>query len=599
MVNKKKVPIDYTSRDFSSIRKDLVEYAKRYYPDTFRDFSEASFGSLMIDTVSYVGDILSFYLDYQVNESFLDTSIEYNNIVRQGKQMGYKFRGATTSYGTCAFFVKVPANSTGLGPDSNYTPTLKKGAVVSSTSNASFILIEDLDFNDESNVVVVAETNTTTGLPTTYAIRAFGRVASGEMGTETVKVSAFERFKKIRLTTPDIVELVSVVDSEGHRYYEVDYLSQDVVYKNVVNRKARSANEPTAILKPFAVPRRFVIDRTRTNTFLQFGYGSDSEMNKSSVVDPTDVVLQQVGRDYISDTSFDPTKLLDSDKFGIAPSNTTLTVRFRRNSAGRTNAAAGSITNVSRYLLEYRDPSVLTAPKKGIVNSSLEVVNLEPIVGNVANPSREQLKQTIGGVFASQNRAVTELDYKALVYAMPPQFGGVKRCSIYRDSDSFKRNLNLYVISDDNNNNLVQTNSTIKENLKTWLSQNKMINDTIDILDAKIVNIEINYNAISEVGVDKFDALTAGNTRLQQLYANKLDIGEPFNISQIYNVLNKTPGIADVTNVRIVNKFGGKYSNIGYSINDNITADGRYINVPKNVILEIKFLNTDIKGTIK
>lgn len=599
MVNKKKVPIDYTSRDFSSIRKDLVEYAKRYYPDTFRDFSEASFGSLMIDTVSYVGDILSFYLDYQVNESFLDTSIEYNNIVRQGKQMGYKFRGATTSYGTCAFFVKVPANSTGLGPDSNYTPTLKKGAVVSSTSNASFILIEDLDFNDESNVVVVAETNTTTGLPTTYAIRAFGRVASGEMGTETVKVSAFERFKKIRLTTPDIVELVSVVDSEGHRYYEVDYLSQDVVYKNVVNRKARSANEPAAILKPFAVPRRFVIDRTRTNTFLQFGYGSDSEMNKSSVVDPTDVVLQQVGRDYISDTSFDPTKLLDSDKFGIAPSNTTLTVRFRRNSAGRTNAAAGSITNVSRYLLEYRDPSVLTAPKKGIVNSSLEVVNLEPIVGNVANPSREQLKQTIGGVFASQNRAVTELDYKALVYAMPPQFGGVKRCSIYRDSDSFKRNLNLYVISDDNNNNLVQTNSTIKENLKTWLSQNKMINDTIDILDAKIVNIEINYNAISEVGVDKFDALTAGNTRLQQLYANKLDIGEPFNISQIYNVLNKTPGIADVTNVRIVNKFGGKYSNIGYSINDNITADGRYINVPKNVILEIKFLNTDIKGTIK
>jgi len=599
MVKKKKVPINYTSRDFDSIRRDLIDYAKRYYPDTFRDFSEASFGSLMIDTVSYVGDILSFYLDYQVNESFLDTSIEYNNIVRQGKQMGYKFRGASTSYGTCAFFVKVPANSTGLGPDSNYIPTLKKGAVVSSNANASFILTEDLDFNNESNVIVVAETNTTTGLPTTYAIRAFGRVASGEMGVETVKIGSFERFKKVRLATPDIVEIVSIFDSEGHRYYEVESLSQDVVYKNVVNRKSRNANEPAAILKPFAVPRRFVIDRTRTNTVLQFGYGSDTEINKSTLVDPTDVVLQQVGRDYVSDTSFDPTKLLDTDKFGVGPSNTTLTVRFRRNSTGRTNATAGSISNVARYLLEYRDPSILTATKKNIVDSSLEVTNLEPIVGNVANPSREQLKQTIGGVFASQNRAVTELDYKALVYAMPPQFGGIKRCSIYRDSDSFRRNLNLYVISEDNNDNLVQTNSTIKENLKTWLSQNKMINDTIDILDAKIVNIEINYNAISEIGVDKFDALTAANTRLRQLYANKLDVGEPFNISQIYNVLNKTPGIADVTNVRIVNKFGGKYSNIGYDINDNITADGRYINVPKNVILEIKFLNTDIKGTIK
>jgi hypothetical protein len=599
MVNKKKVPINYTSRDFNSIKKDLVEYAKRYYPDTFRDFSEASFGSLMIDTVSYVGDILSFYLDYQVNESFLDTSIEYNNIVRQGKQMGYKFRGATTSYGTCAFFIKVPANSTGLGPDSNYIPTLKKGAVVSSTANASFILTEDLDFNDESNVVVVAETNTTTGLPTTYAIRAFGRIASGEMGTETVKVGTFERFKKIRLTTPDIVELVSVTDAEGHRYYEVDYLSQDVIYRNVVNRKARSANEPAAILKPFAVPRRFVVDRTRTNTFLQFGYGSDSEMNKSSVVDPTDIVLQQTGRDYVSATSFDPSKLLDSDKFGIAPSNTTLTIRFRRNSAGKTNATEGSVTNVGRYLLKYRDPSVLTADKKGIVDSSLEVANLEPIVGNVSNPARDQLKQTIAGVYAAQNRAVTEQDYKSLVYAMPPQFGGITRCSIYRDSDSFKRNLNLYVISEDNNGKLTKTNSTIKENLKTWLSQNKMINDTIDILDAKIVNIEINYNAIASLGVDKFDALSTAANRLKELFSNKLDVGEPFNISQIYNTLNKTPGISDVTNVRIVNKFGGKYSNIGYDINDNTTPDGRYINVPKNVILEIKFPNVDIKGTIK
>ena len=205
MTKEKKVPINYTSRDFSSIRKDLVDYARRYYPDTFRDFSEGSFGSLMIDTVAYVGDILSFYLDYQVNESFLDTSIEYNNIVRQGKQVGYHFRGATSAHGVCAFFVKVPANSTGLGPDSNYIPILKQGATVSSTANASYVLTEDLDFEAEENVVVVAETNNTTGLPTSYAIRAFGKVASGQFGTETAFVGNFERFKKIRLNTSDIV----------------------------------------------------------------------------------------------------------------------------------------------------------------------------------------------------------------------------------------------------------------------------------------------------------------------------------------------------------------------------------------------------------
>ena len=599
MTKKKKVPVNYTSRDFDSIRRDLIDYARRYYPDTYKDFSEASFGSLMIDTVSYVGDILSFYLDYQVNESFLDTSIEYNNIVRQGKQVGYKFRGASSAFGACAFFIKVPANSVGLGPDENYIPILKKGTVVSSTANATFVLTEDLDFNDAANTIVVAETNTTTGLPVSYAIRSFGKVASGEMGTETITVGQFERFKKIKLSSPDIVEVLSVTDSEGHNYYEVDYLSQDVVYKNVVNRKTRSANEPAAILKPFAVPRRYMVERTRTTTFLQFGYGSDSEINKSSVVDPTDVVMQQNGRDYISAESFDPSKLLDSDKFGIAPSNTTLRVTYRRNSVKKTNATAGSISNVGRFTLEFKDPSVLTGANKKIVNSSLEVTNLEPIVGNVSNPSREELKQVIAGVHASQNRAVTEQDYKSLVYAMPPQYGGLRRCSIYRDSDSFRRNLNLYVISEDNSNNLVATNSTIKENLKTWLTQNKMINDTIDIMDAKIINIQISFDAVAEVGVDKFDALNAGIEKLKETYKYKLDIGEPFSLAQIYSVLNKTVGISDVTNVRVTNKFGGAYSNIGYDIRERTTADGRYVNVPKNVILEIKYPDTDIKGTIK
>ena len=596
---KKKVPIKYTSRDFDSIKQDLVDYAKRYYPDTFRDFSEASFGSLMIDTVAYVGDILSFYLDYQVNESFLDTSIEYNNVVRQGKQMGYKFRGSASSYGTCAFYIKIPANSVGLGADETYIPTLKMGSSVSAGNGATFILTEDLNFNNPENTVVVGETNNTTGLPTSYIIRAFGRVVSGELGTEQTVIGSFERFKAITLNTADIVEILSVFDSEGHQYFEVDYLSQNIVYRNVVNRKATTSNEPAAILKPFAVPRRFVVDRTRNTTTLQFGYGSDSETNTSSVVDPTEVVLQRLGKDYITDTAFDPTKLLDSDKFGIAPANTTLTITFRRNTTSNNNAPAGTVTNIVRSRLEYQDPSVLNAGKRADVNASLEVSNVEPIVGATTNPSVGELKQTIAGVFAAQNRAVTEQDYKSLIYAMPPQFGGIKRCSLYRDSDSFRRNLNLYIISEDNNGYLTATNSTIKQNLKTWIGQNKMINDTIDILDAKVVNITIDFTAISTIGSDKFATLATAVQRLKTLYQTKLDIGEPFNISQIYNVLNKTKGIADVTNVRIKNKFGGEYSNIGYNIRENTSRDGRYVNVPKNVILEIKFLDADITGTIK
>tara|TARA_R110000824_G_scaffold91669_5_gene222935 strand:+ start:323 stop:2125 length:1803 start_codon:yes stop_codon:yes gene_type:complete len=599
MSKKKLVPIKYTSRDFNSIKKDLVEYAKRYYPESYRDFSENSFGSLMIENIAYIGDILSFYLDYQVNESFLDTATEYNNVIRHGRQMGYKFRGATSAYGECDFYVEIPSNTIGLGPDTTYIPILKKGAIVSSIEGGSYVLTEDLNFNNPSNITVVGQQNTTTGRPTTYIIKAPGKVVSGEFGTEEVVVGNFERFKKLKLVTTDIVEIISVFDNEGHEYFEVDYLSQDVVYRDVLNRnRISSDDEPAAILKPYSAPRRFTMERTRRNTFLQFGYGSDSEVNKSTLLDPTEVVMQLHGKDYTSDTTFDPTKLLDTDKFGISPSNTTLVIRYRRNVSGATNASAGSINKIGEFSLQFKDPSSLTAAKRGTVNRSLEVSNNDPIVGNVSNPSRAQLKETISGVFAAQNRAVTEQDYKSLIYAMPPQFGGVKRCALYRDSDSFRRNLNLYILSEDNNGYLTTSNNTIKENLKTWIGQNKIINDTIDILDAKIINIQIEFKAVSAVGADKFNVQTNAISRLKALYTTKFDIGQPFDISEAYNVLNKTRGIVDVTNVRVTNKFGGEYSNIGYNIRENTSADGRYIDMPKNVILEIKFLDTDIKGTI-
>jgi hypothetical protein len=248
--------------------------------------------------------------------------------------------------------------------------------------------------------------------------------------------------------------------------------------------------------------------------------------------------------------------------------------------------------------MTFREMTNTSAASRTAVINSLEASNGEPIVGSSGLPSKEQLRQSIAGSFAAQNRAVTEQDYKAVVYSMPPQFGSVKRCGMYRDSDSFRRNLNLYVISEDRDGYLVQTNNTIKQNLKVWLGQNKPINDTVDILNAKIVNIQIDFTAVSAVGTDKYDIQVNAINRVKEAYKAKMDIGQPFDISQVYNILNKTRGIVDVTKVRVINKFGGEYSSIGYDIRQNTTPDGRYVNVPSNVILEIKFLNTDIKGTI-
>ena len=166
MVEKKKVPINYTSRDFNTIKESLVEYAKRYYPNNFKDFNEASFGSLMLDTVAYVGDILSFYLDYQANESFLDTALEYNNVIKHSRQLGYKFTGAPTAVGEVSFFVLVPANSAGTAVDADYYPKLKRGSTVFSTAGTSYLLIEDIDFSKTTNEIIVSNVNSTTGVQT-------------------------------------------------------------------------------------------------------------------------------------------------------------------------------------------------------------------------------------------------------------------------------------------------------------------------------------------------------------------------------------------------------------------------------------------------
>ena len=592
MAIKKKVPIKYTSRDFDSIKQDLIDHARRYYSDTFRDFSEASFGSLMIDTVAYVGDILSFYLDYQVNESFLDTATEYNNIVRLGQQAGYKFRGAASAFGECAFIIKVPADSVGLGPDTNYLPILQKGSVVSARDGATFILNEDVNFNDPSVEVESAEQDPSTGRTTYWALQAFGEIISGEVSREQVAVGSFERFKKVQLTTSDIVEILSVFDSAGNEFFEVPSLAQNIIYRGVPNRSYTGEGDANSILKPFVVPRRFSVDRTRRYTTLQFGYGSDSQLNNSSVAEPTDIVLKKTGRNYISDTSFDPSKLLETDKFGVAPANTTLTVSFRRNSVENTNAAARTIVNVVSPIYAFKDPSMLNAPTRQGVESSLEVINYDPIVGDVSLPSGDELKEIIVGSFGSQNRAVTEQDYKSLTYSMPPRFGSIKRCSIYRDSDSFRRNINLYVLSQDNDGYLVNTN------LKTWLGQNKIINDTIDIIDAKVVNIQIKYTAVSVMGMNNYDVLVNANQALKRSFSQKMNIGESLNIGDIYTLLNGVRGIADVRNVEITNITSTGYSSINFSIQNNITADGRFVRVPKNVALEIKYPDTDIIGTI-
>ena len=248
-MTKRVTPIRYTDREFTTIKESLVEHIKRYYPETFQDFNEASFGSLMLDMAAYIGDVLSFYLDYQANESFMDTSIEYENIVKLAKQLGYKFREHPTSTGVVSFYVVVPAIASGFGPDPDYMPLLKKGTQLINNASHSFILVEDIDFSKSNNEMVVATADSSTGAPLSYAIKAYGQVVSGLYVEDVIDIGSFERLLRIKLKGSSVSEVMNVMDSDGHEYYEVEYLSQDVIYREVSNPSA-DPTAPRILLRP-------------------------------------------------------------------------------------------------------------------------------------------------------------------------------------------------------------------------------------------------------------------------------------------------------------------------------------------------------------
>lgn len=593
----KNIPIDYTARDFTSIKNALVDYTRRYYSDNYKDFSEASFGSLMLDSVAYIGDILSFYLDYQVNESFFATAVEYENVLNHARQLGYKLGTSFAASGPLAMYVIVPVDSAGEKPDRAYMPIIRRGTTFYSLNGNYYTLTENVDFSDLKNEVVPAEVNTD-GSPVSFAVKAYGTIASGRRRSVTSTIGEYQQFLKIPIGNPNVLEVLSVVDSQGREYFEVENLSQNFIYKTVPNR---SSDKETVkeILKPIAVPRRFMVERNSVATFLQFGQGSDLDVDAESVADPSKVVMDLHGKDFISDKSFDPTKLLKTDKLGISPSNTSLTVTYRENTAASVNAPVGTITSVGSAQVDFNDRQTLNESKIDTVINSLEVFNEEPILGQVTLPDSTEVKLRAMSHFAAQNRAVTRQDYISLCYNMPSQFGAIKRANIIQDKDSFKRNLNLYILAEDTDGSLTLAPSTLKKNLKTWLNKHKMLNDTVDILDPRIINLGVRFVAIGEKDFNKYDLLLKATAALEIHFKNLPELGEPFYVSEIYKILNKIDGIVDVLDVTVEQKRGAPYSTTPYNINLNKSADGIYVNIPENVIWEIKYPVNDIKGEIR
>ena len=596
---KKVVPINYTSKDFDAIRKDLMSYVKRYYPDTYKDFNQASFGSMMMDLIAMVGDNLSFYLDYNANESFLDSSLEFDNVIMHAKQLGYKYDPNRTSVGNVEIYIPVPSSQSRVAPDLRYLPKILRGTVFTTSTGIPFTLNENIDFNDPNIEVTASPSEASDGTSTDYyTAKAVAQVVSGQENVTSVDIGDFQRFLKVEVPGNNITEILSVFDDEGNEYSEVNYLSQNTVFREMT-RPGIGDNRNPSVMRAFPVPRRFVVERDGSRLFLIFGYGSEKEIKNNKVADPSEVALKISGKNYVSDTAFDPSNLVTSDKFGVSPENTSLTITYRYNTVNNSNTAAGTITNISSPIIIFENEQQLDQDKINYITSNLSVYNDEPVNGDITTPTTEEIKRRATAQFATQQRAVTLRDYVSAAYAMPNKFGSVKRAAAIRDSDDLRRNINLYIISENQDSELEKASSALKNNLITWLNSVKMISDSVDILDANIINLGIKFDVLAQSQINKASLYSEIRDKIfQELTEIPPEIGQALYITEIFKVLKDIDGLLDVINVSLEIKSGGKYSPYSVSVDSLTSVDGRVLHVPEDTIWEVKYI-TDISGIIR
>jgi hypothetical protein len=267
-----KPAINFTNRDFLKIKEILVNNAKLYYPDTNKNFNQSSFGSMVFDAVSYVGDMLSFYVDYQYNEQFLDTANEFKNILKIAKQNGYKDKGIPSAQGAVAIYFQIPADANGL-PNYKYVPTVKAGTKFQSNKGINYIVTDDFDFNVDTTKYVVSQVNSS-GFPTKYAVKNYVNVISGDLFLQTDIVNSYIDYLKIRIKNPLLSEIVSVVDSEGNEYYEVDNLTENIIFKSIKNTDSTTNTYAPYKIQKHLASRRFTIEYNGDFYYLVFGNGS-------------------------------------------------------------------------------------------------------------------------------------------------------------------------------------------------------------------------------------------------------------------------------------------------------------------------------------
>ena len=605
--------INYLNKDFTEYRAQLINYAQTYFPTTYTDFSETSPGMMFIEQAAYVGDVLSFYLDNQIQENYVQYARQDNNLFQMAYMFGYKPKVTTLATTDIDFFQLVPSKivNNQYVPDYDYALFVNANTQISTrTGTPTTFTIEDpIDFtvssSDNPTTVTIAQISS--GNPTQYLLKKTARAFSGLINSTTVSVGSPQDFLTIDINGADIAGIIDIKDSDNNEYYEVDYLGQDLIFDSIKNTNVNdpenysSGNDVPYILQTKQVQNRFTSRFINDTTLqLQFGSGNPNDTTEEIIPNSFNVGLGLPFQQNKLTAAYSPTNFIFTNTYGVAPSNTSLTIRYYTGGGVNSNVLANTLTNPNTNTIQFLKGGLDSSLATTVFNS---IATTNPIAasGGSDGDTIEEIRQNIIANYGSQQRNVTSDDYLVRALSMPSRFGTISKALTQKpDATSANTTLDIFILSQDINNNLTNASTALKQNLKTYLNEYRMIGDTISIKDAFIINIGIEFEIITLPNYNNNKVLQKCIVALQNYFnTDRWQINQPIIINPLFVLLDEIEGVQTVKKIQFKNLVGESdgYSRIAYDI-EGATQNGTIFPSLDPSIFEIKYPNVDIKGQV-
>ena len=604
--------IKYINKDFNEFRSQLLNFAQTYFPTTYTDFTPSSPGVMFMEMASYVGDVLSFYLDNQIQENFLQYARQSNNLYELAYMFGYKPKVTGLATANIDFYQLVPAKTVGADvvPDYDYALYVDANTQISSrTSTTRFIIEDSIDFTISSSLdpTTVSVAQVAGGAPTYYLLKKTRKATSGTINSISFSFGSPVEFPTVTVNGADIAGVIDIVDSDGNTWYEVDYLAQELVFDGIKNTNINDPNnyqnsdDTPYILQTKQVQRRFTTRFINPTTLqLQFGSGNPSDTDENVLPNPSNVGLGLPFEKNKLTAAYSPTNFIFTNTYGIAPSNTTLTVRYLTGGGVESNVNANDLTVLNTNTIRFLKNNLNSTTAQYIFNS-VASNNESAASGGQDGDSIEEIRQNTISNFSTQLRNVTADDYLVRALSMSPKYGVVAKAYTEKPkADSANTTLDLYVLSYNSNGNLTTASTTLKNNLKTYINQYRMIGDTISIKDAFVINIACDFEIITLPNYNGNEVIFRCISALQNYFdINNWQINQPIVLRDIIVLLDNIEGVQTVNKVDIINKAGttSGYSQYAYDIAGATQKNIIYPSLDPS-IFELKYPNTDIKGKV-